>query len=252
MSPIGRRLAALTLVGFAITASVTASSGTAPARGPAARSAAVPAIRDVRVDFDQLTGVPAGGGSYIESHIVTSPPAPPVSAVPGGFTAEVQALRYGGYVVAVTPSAPGALASAAGVVVTQLRALGVPLSTTRSDQQGVGRIVIVQRSACSGQLLGVTTRTQGAVWSVSRSWVTTSLQAVVSICTSTVGRGGTLLLGTLQHEMGHALGLGHFNTTYLGQYQIMAAILRAGTVGYRAGDTAGIRHLAAGVVRPGR
>lgn len=52
------------------------------------------------------------------------------------------------------------------------------------------------------------------------------------------------------HEVGHALGLAHFNDQYLGQYQIMKSSTNCSFSALRAGDVNGIRWEVEGVVHP--
>jgi hypothetical protein len=53
-----------------------------------------------------------------------------------------------------------------------------------------------------------------------------------------------VLTGTVLHELGHALGLGHLPTKYDGQYQVMYPVGLPGVTDYRAGDINGLRWLA--------
>lgn len=67
-------------------------------------------------------------------------------------------------------------------------------------------------------------------------WVAPDLQA----------RGGTVLRDTVLHELGHALGLQHYDEPYNGEFQIMRSVIGESVGGYRSGDRAGLADLAHG------
>jgi hypothetical protein len=56
--------------------------------------------------------------------------------------------------------------------------------------------------------------------------------------------------GTARHELGHAIGLAHYDSMWEGEYQVMRARSTTGRDAYRAGDRNGLRHLAQGSTNP--
>jgi hypothetical protein len=66
----------------------------------------------------------------------------------------------------------------------------------------------------------------------------------VTLCPDVFHRSTDVLTSTVLHEMGHAVGLGHFRGSYAGHDQIMNPTVSS-TVHYQAGDVNGLRYIAA-------
>jgi hypothetical protein len=73
--------------------------------------------------------------------------------------------------------------------------------------------------------------------------------AVVEIQRDLLGSGYELPV--LLHEMGHAMGLGHYNEPYGTQMQVMWGFVTPEMTSYRSGDRNGLRALAAAFANPG-
>jgi hypothetical protein len=78
--------------------------------------------------------------------------------------------------------------------------------------------------------------------------VTVVSHALVEITPATTGT--PYEVGMLLHETAHAMGLAHFDQTYLGETQVMAHGVLAGITDYRAGDRNGLRALASALSNP--
>lgn len=94
-------------------------------------------------------------------------------------------------------------------------------------------LVVSSSSPCRGWWLGCASPVvaDGRI-AAARIWINPRL------FTKPVG----FIENTVRHELGHALGLGHFNRSYDGEIQVMHATSFDATV-YRSGDIAGLRAL---------
>src|SRR5262245_54261858 len=69
----------------------------------------------------------------------------------------------------------------------------------------------------------------------------TALGGSVWICSCLVGT--SLLYSTILHEMGHSVGLDHYDEMWQGQYQVMVSFHIDDPTYYRSGDVSGLRRL---------
>ena len=75
--------------------------------------------------------------------------------------------------------------------------------------------------------------------------------SAVTFCPDVWARGLTAVTDLALHEMGHAVGLGHFRGTYRGGAQVMNPVASALTA-YQPGDINGLRYIAAQTARLNR
>lgn len=90
-----------------------------------------------------------------------------------------------------------------------------------------------QAVGCGGPALTSTEIVSGRVW----------------ISPSMLGSSPAKRMNVAAHELGHALGLQHFSSSWSDGVQVMYPVL-SGTSTYRAGDSAGLRFMAGGFDRP--
>jgi hypothetical protein len=113
--------------------------------------------------------------------------------------------------------------------------------TTATSPDATHRFLIVWGSCGSSSALACTTdSTQGTYDLIYQAKMT------VSAARYAANPSTTWWLGTLMHEVGHGTGLGHFNGTYLGSYQLMRWADGPDVV--KTGDANGMR----AVTHPGR
>jgi len=107
-----------------------------------------------------------------------------------------------------------------------------------TEPGSVGRITVSSVSSCASGILGYTPVAIGR-YPNGDIYIT---HADVKICPAAFN-GIDTLKETLYHEMGHAMGLGHYNYPYDGYYQMMYWV-RDWASDYRTGDRHGLRNLA--------
>lgn len=142
----------------------------------------------------------------------------------------------------VVDSAPrhhDALWHTSRTVVQELHALGLPLTFSGygSTAAANGKLVITENtSSCSG---GASAITHTALQKLTDAH-TVIQRGTIGVCPGTFGLPQWKWLTVMRHEFGHAVGLGHFNITFKGAWQIMlGADARARD--YQAGDRAGLK-----------
>lgn len=159
----------------------------------------------------------------------------------------------GGFKVYLSPYAPhrGSISPLISATTRDLRSFGLPVTYHGYGHPAhVRGIITVSEGAsgCSG----------GSSVLANTYWYYGSLRggglymyrADVVICPTRFGNLPTWQQAAIvRHEFGHAMGLGHMNTTYRGFVQIMSSYTHTGVSMYRSGDAAGLRRLAAGAAR---
>jgi hypothetical protein len=110
--------------------------------------------------------------------------------------------------------------------------------TTDTGPTAAHRFVVVWGSGCptSGALACTVAGVQGAYHLVFQA------RTVVSASRYAADPSTSWWVGTLMHELGHAVGLAHFDGTYAGGYQLMRWAGGPNTI--RPGDANGLRRLA--------
>ena len=109
--------------------------------------------------------------------------------------------------------------------------------TTATRPTASQRFVVVWGSGCATSALACTTDgTQGTYDFVYQGRV------VVTASRYAANPSTTWWVGTLMHELAHATGLGHFDGTYLGSYQLMR--WANGPNAIKPGDANGLRRIA--------
>ena len=112
--------------------------------------------------------------------------------------------------------------------------------TTATGPTATRRFVVVFGSGCSSRdALGCTiTSTQGTYRLIFQA------KSIVTLSRYRANPSPTWWIGTLMHEITHGTGLGHFDSTYNGSYQLMRSA--NGPDDIRAGDVNGLRRVAPG------
>jgi hypothetical protein len=112
--------------------------------------------------------------------------------------------------------------------------------TTVTAPTSTRRFVIVFGSGCSSHnALGCTiTSTQGTNRMVFQA------KTIVTLSRYRANPSTTWWTGTLMHEIAHGMGLGHYDATYNGSYQLMRSA--NGPDYIRSGDANGLRYVAPG------
>ncbi len=112
--------------------------------------------------------------------------------------------------------------------------------TTDTGPTSAHRFVIVWGSGCSSStaLACTLNGTQGTYHLIYQS------RTIVNRSRYLANTNSTWWIGTLMHEMGHASGLGHFDGSYLGTYQLMR--WANGPNAVQTGDANGLRKVAPG------
>lgn len=140
------------------------------------------------------------------------------------------------------PSAGESLLRSAIGTFNQVSGLGADVvyggRTTDTSPTSAHRFLVVWGSGCASTSLAcTTTTTQGTDHFVfqARTAITPSRYAA--------NPNTALWVGTLMHELGHALGLGHYDSAYGGTYQLMR--WANGPNAIQHGDANGLRRMAA-------
>lgn len=154
------------------------------------------------------------------------------SRIAPGIEHAVGQLRRYGIAVRYRGLAPaGKLPSGRGVVaVDEASTASAPACTRRSDGESDGITEAVTYPAF--QDVGIATRIDGAE---------------VTFCPPMWGNGEDYVTAIAMHEMGHAVGLGHFADSYHGTTQLMSPVV-PDVQKYQAGDVNGLRYIAAQTV----
>jgi hypothetical protein len=140
-----------------------------------------------------------------------------------------------------------ALATATQYAVTQQRRYGVRVSWggySSTSTRPFG-IVVSQFSSCVHELEGHAS----ASWYVIPGRPNEIIGATVQICPRGFTDSTAILRATLLHELGHAVGLDHYNPIHAGHRQIMNAIVQPEDSTYQAGDIHGLQAVAANTAR---
>ncbi|HWL35811.1 MAG TPA: hypothetical protein VNQ77_06435 [Frankiaceae bacterium] len=140
------------------------------------------------------------------------------------------------------PSAGESLVKAAIAKVNAVSRFGAHVvyggRTTATGPTSTRRFVVVFGSGCSeSTALGCTiTSTQGTYKMVFQA------KTIITMSRYRANPSTTWWTGTLMHEIGHAMGLGHFESTYGGTYQLMRSA--HGPDYIKSGDMNGLRDVA--------
>jgi hypothetical protein len=112
--------------------------------------------------------------------------------------------------------------------------------TTVTGPTSTRRFVVVFGSGCSGTgALGCTiTSQQGTYKMVFQA------KTIITLSRYRANPSTTWWTGTLMHELGHGMGLGHYDSTYNGSYQLMRWADGPDTI--KSGDMNGLRDVAPG------
>lgn len=141
------------------------------------------------------------------------------------------------------PAAGESLLRTAIATFNQVSGLGADVvyggRTADTAPTAAHRFLVVWGSGCDGSSLAcTTTTTQGTYHYVFQA------RTAVAPARYAANPSTALWVGTLMHELGHALGLGHFDGTYGGRYQLMR--WANGPNAIQSGDANGLRRIAPG------
>jgi len=228
---------AVLFAALAVAASGALSQAPVPARAPHA-GPVVSAAPRVRVEVDDAQVGPransvlssvsdSSGYTYLASSIV--------GQTPSGLRLYVSPSAPHHWIIAKYTAATAAALHRLGLGV-RYRGYGSPAAN-----EGVVR-VREGRKGC-----GSNSSTVGMTWTYWNSlangqdYVT---HADVYLCPRLFRLGTWATQATVGHELGHAMGLGHFAYRYLGSYQLMNPTVRPGVRTYRYGDRRGLLRLA--------
>ena len=139
------------------------------------------------------------------------------------------------------PAAGESLVKTAIANVNKVSKLGADIryggKTTATAPNSTHRFLIVWGSCATASALACTTdSTQGAYRLIFQA------KTSVSAARYAANPSPSWWIGTLMHEIGHGTGLGHFNGTYLGSYQLMR--WADGPDVIKTGDANGLRRIA--------
>ena len=193
--------------------------------------------------------------TLLVSALISTMPAAHATT-PGGYvlsSSRIVGEAPGGFKVYLSPYAPhrGSISPLITATTRDLRSFGLPVTYNGYGHPAhVRGIITVSEGAsgCSG----------GSSVLANTYWYYGSLRggglymyrADIVICPSRFGNLPTWQKAAIvRHEFGHAMGLGHMNTTYRGFVQIMSSYTHTGVSMYRPGDADGLRRLAAGAAR---
>ncbi len=168
-----------------------------------------------------------------------------------------------GYDVRVDPAAPHAagIADAVEYAVAQLQKYGIEaryrgIGTAPASASSYGRITVGEATdAAQDDCLHATSADSGAV---TEGVALPSFQDVgiavrvnsaqVTFCPPVWSHDQHYVTAIALHELGHAVGLGHYPSTYRGAVQVMNPIVPDVST-YQAGDVNGLRYLVAQTAR---
>lgn len=126
-------------------------------------------------------------------------------------------------------------------------ATSVPTCAGCSNYENAWLIRMVPYSSFK-YVCGTSTSTLGCARSYTSSWdggktfnVTSCIVYIDADKYKSGKWSSTVWHGAFRHEMGHCLGMAHYDSTYEGYYQIMKSVVTSATI--RSGDRNGIRAL---------
>lgn len=208
------------------------------------------------------TPLPPGVGTDFISHAATGTPA--LAPTPFGtsiesqtaepantdgymFMAGVGATRLG-RVVRMDPTTPAAVRNIMRDAVDQINASSgaqLVVGPDTSAPPGVDEIVVrvPEVTVCGPLAAGCASNGIG-----SSEGVGVVTNALIEIKRDLLGSGYEIPI--LLHEMGHAMGLGHYDVPYRTQMQVMWNSVTPDMVAYRAGDRQGLAALGAAFANP--
>jgi len=230
-----RRIAALTLL-------AVIASGSVPTLGLAgARSASVEGTVS-GVEATAAIAIPASATGAETTSVDAQASPTPLNGDGFWFTGGVQATLLN-RVVRMAPDTPAAVRSLVAEVVRQINAAsaaGVVIGPDSTGPPATTEIVVraPTETVCGPDAAGCASN---AVATVDGYGVV--VNALVEIDRDLLGSGYELPI--LLHEMGHAMGLGHYDSPYEGLMQVMWNSVTSDMTSYRAGDRNGLAALGA-------